>query len=73
MTAGTDTLTTRFVYMQVSPVWVGQFAAIPADGVPSLVFQTNSMCFRKKTSCVRRRYSEFVWLRHCLEQNALML
>uniref|UniRef100_UPI0037E7A06F sorting nexin-10A isoform X2 n=1 Tax=Semicossyphus pulcher TaxID=241346 RepID=UPI0037E7A06F len=34
---------------------------------------TNSMCFRKKTSCVRRRYSEFVWLRHCLEQNALII
>ncbi|KAM4549981.1 sorting nexin-10A [Fundulus diaphanus] len=34
---------------------------------------TNSMCFRKKTSCVRRRYSDFVWLRHCLEQNALII
>ncbi|CAJ1083838.1 sorting nexin-10A [Xyrichtys novacula] len=34
---------------------------------------TNSMCFRKKNSIVRRRYSEFVWLRHCLEQNALIL
>ncbi|XP_076006111.1 sorting nexin-10A [Genypterus blacodes] len=38
-----------------------------------LHLQTNSMCFRKKTSCVRRRYSEFVWLRHCLEQNALII
>uniref|UniRef100_A0A3Q1ESG9 Sorting nexin 10a n=1 Tax=Acanthochromis polyacanthus TaxID=80966 RepID=A0A3Q1ESG9_9TELE len=34
---------------------------------------TNSMCFRKKTSFVRRRYSEFVWLRNCLEQNALII
>nr|XP_057903829.1 sorting nexin-10A isoform X2 [Doryrhamphus excisus] len=34
---------------------------------------TNSMCFRKKESCVRRRYSEFVWLRHRLEQNALII
>ncbi|XP_008290013.1 sorting nexin-10A [Stegastes partitus] len=34
---------------------------------------TNSMCFRKKTSCVRRSYSEFVWLRNCLEQNALII
>ncbi|XP_036948042.1 sorting nexin-10A [Acanthopagrus latus] len=34
---------------------------------------TNSMCFRRKTSCVRRRYNEFVWLRHCLDQNALSL
>ncbi|XP_041811915.1 sorting nexin-10A [Chelmon rostratus] len=38
-----------------------------------LCLHTNSMCFRKKTSCVRRRYSEFVWLRHCLEQNALII
>lgn len=34
---------------------------------------TNSMCFRKKTSFVRRSYSEFVWLRNCLEQNALII
>ncbi|XP_037330423.2 sorting nexin-10A isoform X3 [Pungitius pungitius] len=38
-----------------------------------ICLQTNSMCFRKKTSRVRRRYSEFVWLRHCLEQNALVM
>ncbi|KAI3358462.1 hypothetical protein L3Q82_014885 [Scortum barcoo] len=38
-----------------------------------ICLQTNSMCFRKKTSCVRRRYSEFAWLRHCLEQNALII
>ncbi|KAJ3608717.1 hypothetical protein NHX12_023247 [Muraenolepis orangiensis] len=31
------------------------------------------MCFRKKSSSVRRRYSEFVWLRHCLQQNALII
>ncbi|XP_068603671.1 sorting nexin-10A [Brachionichthys hirsutus] len=38
-----------------------------------ICLHTNSMCFRKKTSCVRRRYSEFVWLRHSLEQNALVI
>ncbi|XP_044027015.1 sorting nexin-10A isoform X2 [Siniperca chuatsi] len=38
-----------------------------------ICLHTNSMCFRKKTSCVRRRYTEFVWLRHCLEQNALII
>ncbi|AWP21848.1 putative sorting nexin-10A-like [Scophthalmus maximus] len=38
-----------------------------------ICLHTNSMCFRKKTSGVRRRYSEFVWLRHCLEQNALII
>ncbi|XP_029919768.1 sorting nexin-10A [Myripristis murdjan] len=39
----------------------------------SICLHTNSMCFRKKSSCVRRRYSEFVWLRHCLQQNALII
>ncbi|XP_041822854.1 sorting nexin-10A [Melanotaenia boesemani] len=38
-----------------------------------ICLHTNSMCFRRKTSCVRRRYSEFVWLRQCLEQNALII
>ncbi|XP_029299180.1 sorting nexin-10A [Cottoperca gobio] len=38
-----------------------------------ICLHTNSMCFRKKSSSVRRRYSEFVWLRHCLEQNALIM
>ncbi|XP_068189655.1 sorting nexin-10A [Antennarius striatus] len=38
-----------------------------------ICLHTNSMCFRKKSSCVRRRYSEFVWLRHSLEQNALII
>ncbi|XP_042362801.1 sorting nexin-10A [Plectropomus leopardus] len=38
-----------------------------------ICLHTNSMCFRKKTSCVRRRYREFVWLRHCLGQNALIM
>ncbi|KAM4631518.1 sorting nexin-10A [Polymixia lowei] len=38
-----------------------------------ICLHTNSMCFRRKTSCVRRRYSEFVWLRHCLQQNALIM
>ncbi|XP_061106057.1 sorting nexin-10B [Conger conger] len=33
---------------------------------------TNSMCFTKKISCVRRRYSEFVWLRQRLQENALL-
>lgn len=31
------------------------------------------MCFRKKTSSVRRRYTEFVWLRNSLENNALIM
>ncbi|XP_030644487.1 sorting nexin-10A [Chanos chanos] len=38
-----------------------------------ICIHTNSMCFRKKTSCVRRRYSEFVWLRQRLQDNDLLM
>ncbi|XP_036394803.1 sorting nexin-10B-like [Megalops cyprinoides] len=38
-----------------------------------ICIHTNSMCFTKKTSCVRRRYSEFVWLRQKLQENALLM
>ncbi|CDQ82820.1 unnamed protein product [Oncorhynchus mykiss] len=31
------------------------------------------MCFRKKTSSVRRRYSEFVWLRQRLQDNTMLI
>ncbi|NXU80889.1 SNX11 protein, partial [Oreotrochilus melanogaster] len=31
---------------------------------------TNSKAFTAKTSCVRRRYREFVWLRRQLQRNA---
>ncbi|MBN3313076.1 SNXAA protein, partial [Atractosteus spatula] len=34
---------------------------------------TNSMCFQRKTSCVRRRHREFVWLRQRLQDNALLI
>lgn len=35
-----------------------------------LSLQTNSKAFIAKTSCVRRRYREFVWLRRQLQKNA---
>ncbi|XP_037532936.1 sorting nexin-10B [Nematolebias whitei] len=38
-----------------------------------ICLQTNSVCFTKKTSGVRRRYSEFVWLRQKLMANALLM
>ncbi|KAA0710257.1 Sorting nexin-10A [Triplophysa tibetana] len=38
-----------------------------------ICLHTNSMCFQKKTSCVRRRYSEFVWLRQRLQYNAQLI
>uniref|UniRef100_A0A1A7XG14 Sorting nexin 11 n=1 Tax=Iconisemion striatum TaxID=60296 RepID=A0A1A7XG14_9TELE len=35
-----------------------------------LFLHTNSKAFTAKTSCVRRRYSEFVWLKKKLQKNA---
>ncbi|XP_078080366.1 sorting nexin-11-like [Mustelus asterias] len=36
----------------------------------NIFLYTNSKAFTVKTSCVRRRYREFVWLRHRLQKNA---
>ncbi|NWH42141.1 SNX11 protein, partial [Chloropsis hardwickii] len=35
-----------------------------------IFLHTNSRAFTAKTSCVRRRYREFVWLRRQLQRNA---
>ena len=35
-----------------------------------IFLHTNSKAFTAKTSCVRRRYREFVWLRKQLQRNA---
>ncbi|XP_066440619.1 sorting nexin-10 [Eleutherodactylus coqui] len=37
-----------------------------------ICIHTNSMCFTVKTSRVRRRFREFVWLRQKLQSNALL-
>ncbi|XP_034985177.1 sorting nexin-10 isoform X1 [Zootoca vivipara] len=38
-----------------------------------IFIHTNSMCFTRKTSCVRRRFREFVWLRQRLQSNAALI
>ncbi|KAM6967491.1 sorting nexin-10B [Aplochiton taeniatus] len=38
-----------------------------------ICLHTNSLAFTKKISCVRRRYSEFVWLRQKLQENSLLM
>eukprot|EP00064_Thunnus_orientalis_P001754 superscaffoldBa00000121_g1757 len=38
-----------------------------------ICLHTNSVCFTKKISCVRRRYSEFVWLRQKLQANSMLM
>ncbi|XP_022050184.1 sorting nexin-10B isoform X3 [Acanthochromis polyacanthus] len=37
-----------------------------------ICLHTDSVCFTKKISTVRRRYSEFVWLRQKLQANSLL-
>lgn len=79
MAAGTHMLTTRSIYMYV-PIKKENCSVsfilscfCKRRLMNCCLLQTNSLCFRKKTSSVRRRYSEFVWLRHCLEQNAFIM
>ncbi|XP_072859408.1 sorting nexin-10 isoform X1 [Pogona vitticeps] len=38
-----------------------------------IFIHTNSMCFTRKMSCVRRRFREFVWLRQRLQSNAVLI
>uniref|UniRef100_G3P089 Sorting nexin 10b n=1 Tax=Gasterosteus aculeatus aculeatus TaxID=481459 RepID=G3P089_GASAC len=38
-----------------------------------ICLQTDSVCFTKKISTVRRRYSEFVWLRQKLQANSQLM
>lgn len=38
-----------------------------------ICIHTNSMCFTVKTSRVRRRFREFVWLRQKLQSNAVLI
>ncbi|KAF0045321.1 hypothetical protein F2P81_001850 [Scophthalmus maximus] len=38
-----------------------------------ICLHTDSVCFTKKMSSVRRRYSEFVWLRQKLQANSLLM
>ncbi|XP_043922719.1 sorting nexin-10 [Protopterus annectens] len=38
-----------------------------------ICIHTNSMCFTLKTSCVRRRFREFVWLRQRLQSTDVLL
>ncbi|KAM9387728.1 sorting nexin-10 [Phaethornis superciliosus] len=38
-----------------------------------IFIHTNSICFTRKTSCVRRRFREFVWLRQRLQSNAALI
>ncbi|XP_078109254.1 sorting nexin-10B isoform X1 [Sander vitreus] len=38
-----------------------------------ICLHTNSLCFTKKISSVRRRYSEFVWLRQKLQANSQLM
>ncbi|XP_014689353.1 sorting nexin-11 isoform X1 [Equus asinus] len=54
-----------FLHVSASDFSAGQHSpGLRASG------ETNSKAFTAKTSCVRRRYREFVWLRKQLQRNA---
>ncbi|XP_020493041.1 sorting nexin-10B [Labrus bergylta] len=38
-----------------------------------ICLHTDSVCFTKKVSSVRRRFSEFVWLRQKLQENSMLM
>ncbi|KAG8442983.1 hypothetical protein GDO86_011706 [Hymenochirus boettgeri] len=58
-------------------VWVRDPKIQKHDGHSYLDYEicicTNSMCFTLKTSCVRRRFREFVWLRQKLQNNDVLI
>ncbi|CAJ0943348.1 unnamed protein product, partial [Ranitomeya imitator] len=58
-------------------VWVRDPKIQKHDWHPYLDYEiclhTNSMCFTVKTSRVRRRFREFVWLRQKLQSNAVLI
>ncbi|XP_056876538.1 sorting nexin-10A [Takifugu flavidus] len=73
-----DSMLDKLAENEFISVCVGNPRLIKKDHWRSYVdyeisLHTNSMCFRKKTSTVRRRYKEFVWLRNSLEKNALII
>uniref|UniRef100_A0A3Q2CWC0 Sorting nexin 10b n=1 Tax=Cyprinodon variegatus TaxID=28743 RepID=A0A3Q2CWC0_CYPVA len=67
-----------FSMQQVISVWVRDPRIQKNDFWHAFIdyeicLHTNSVSFTKKTSRVRRRYSEFVWLRQKLQANSLLM
>lgn len=60
------------ICLQVSKRKERRFFITPIDNCDVLC-QTTSVCFTKKISCVRRRYSEFAWLRQKLKANSMQM
>lgn len=85
MKKGTDNLVNQrfsvspaFSMQQVIGVWVRDPRIQKNDFWHAYIdyeicLHTNSVCFTKKISCVRRRYSEFVWLRQKLQANSMLM
>lgn len=66
------------VEKQVTSVWVRDPRIQKNDFWHAYIdyeicLHTDSVCFTKKTSRVRRRYSEFVWLRQKLQANSQLM
>ncbi|XP_032375009.1 sorting nexin-10B [Etheostoma spectabile] len=70
--------TDKTVNKQVISVWVRDPRIRKNDFWHAYIdyeicLHTNSVCFTKKISSVRRRYSEFVWLRQKLQANSQLM
>ncbi|XP_022624198.1 sorting nexin-10B-like isoform X1 [Seriola dumerili] len=68
----------NFVSQQVISVWVRDPRIQKNDFWHAYIdyeicLHTDSVCFNKKISSVRRRYSEFVWLRQKLQANSMLM
>uniref|UniRef100_A0A3Q0SK91 Sorting nexin 10b n=1 Tax=Amphilophus citrinellus TaxID=61819 RepID=A0A3Q0SK91_AMPCI len=71
-------LCSAFSMQQVISVWVRDPRIQKNDFWHAYIdyeicLHTDSVCFTKKISRVRRRYSEFVWLRQKLQANSLLM
>lgn len=67
-----------FFMQQVISVWVRDPRIRKNDFWHAYIdyeicLHTDSVCFTKKISSVRRRYSEFVWLRQKLQANSMLM
>ncbi|XP_058504609.1 sorting nexin-10B isoform X1 [Solea solea] len=70
--------TDNILYEQVVSVWVRDPRIQKNDFWHAYIdyeicLHTDSVCFNKKISRVRRRYSEFVWLRQKLQANSQLM
>ncbi|XP_036792589.1 sorting nexin-10B [Oncorhynchus mykiss] len=73
MREGIDNLVFQFISVWVRDPRIQKKDFWHAHMDYEICIHTNSLCFTKKISCVRRRYRDFVWLRQKLQANSLLM